>query len=156
MLSCWVSDTDTSYSTSTSSNCLPSTLLAVHLGFKFPLPAVNESDASSKLLTAASTPHSHFDQQLRQLHRQPGTLQSLSRLVIRRQLLQQLQNEKSALHTKYPPTEQSSTLARIVDEELCIPVSLKRYLSELSDVPNMRGYAPQHMQRLIRSVEIWE
>lgn len=97
---------------------------------------------------------SAFDQQLRQLQTQPGTLQSLSRQVIRRQLLQRLQQPDSMLHTQYPPTEQSSTLARIVDKQLCIPTSLKRYLSEFADVPTMRGV--QHRQRLIRSIEIWD
>ncbi|KAH8409445.1 hypothetical protein KR222_005505 [Zaprionus bogoriensis] len=115
--------------------------LLVQLGFKFPLEQQQQAKSA-------------FDAQLRQLHAQAPTLQSLARQVIRGQLLRALKQPDCPLHAQFPPTEEHSTLARIVQEQLCIPASLKRYLSDCADVPNLRGV--QQRGRLIRSVENWD
>ncbi|KAM8716927.1 hypothetical protein ACLKA7_003747 [Drosophila subpalustris] len=115
--------------------------LLAHAGFKFPL-------SSSR-----SKENDIIEQEWRQLSSQPRTLQSLSRQVIRQQLLLSLRQHPT-LHQQYPPTEQSSTLARIVDEKLCMPMTLKKYVSEFSELPTIRG--PKLIHRLIRSVESWD
>ncbi|XP_023170686.2 ankyrin-3 [Drosophila hydei] len=119
-----------------------------HVGIKFSPPT--ESSDTSQPATPARLA---FDQNMRQLSTQPRSLQSLARQVIRQQLLQALQ-ANAQLHAQHPPTNESSTLARIVDEQLCMPQTLKRYLSEFSDVPALRG---AHLtSQIIRSAESWD
>ncbi|XP_034097383.1 LOW QUALITY PROTEIN: poly [ADP-ribose] polymerase tankyrase-2 [Drosophila albomicans] len=91
----------------------------------------------------------------RQLSSEPRSLQSLSRQVIRQQLLLPLQQQQSSLHQLCPPTEQSSTLARIVEEKLCMPATLKRYVSEYSEVPTIRS-RQLPLNPLLRSIESWD
>ncbi|EDW64010.1 poly [ADP-ribose] polymerase tankyrase-1 isoform X1 [Drosophila virilis] len=134
------------------SNCNQQSLafaqLLGHVGFKFS-PPTDTSDTSKSAEASRLT----FDQDMRRLSTQPRPLQSLSRQVIRQELLRALQ-ENPQLHSKYTPTAQSSTLARIVDEELCIPQTLKKYLSEFAEVPTMIGR--QSINHLIRSPELWD
>ncbi|ALC38245.1 CG9121 [Drosophila busckii] len=113
--------------------------LLVNAGLKFPPP---------------SEPPGPLEQQLRQLSTVPRTLQSLSRQVIRQRLLEQLQQPQSMLHVNYAATEQSSALARIVDAQLCVPNTLKIYLSKFSDLPQMRG--TQHNGQMINAPESWD
>lgn len=120
--------------------------LLAQAGLKFPLPIERRP-------TDIRPTSKEIEQELRKLYTQPRSLQSLSRQVIRQQLLLSLRQQTS-LHQQYPPTEQSSTLARIVDEELSIPMTLKKYISEYSELPTIRVSHMYH--RLIRSIESWD
>ncbi|XP_032591706.1 ankyrin repeat, PH and SEC7 domain containing protein secG isoform X2 [Drosophila grimshawi] len=131
-----------------SSRSLAFAKLLKHIGFRFPPP----TDTSDELKITDPARWA-FDQDMRQLSTEPRTLQSLSRQVIRQQLLKALQMN-TKLHVKYSPTAQSSTIARIVEEQLCMPSTLKKYVSDFAEMPMLSG--TKLTGRIVRSVDSWD
>ncbi|XP_026834126.1 alpha-latrotoxin-Lt1a isoform X2 [Drosophila erecta] len=94
-----------------------------------------------------------FEREMRLFGTQPRSLQSLARLEIRRCLLRSLRT-RLEVQEKYRPTQERSSLGRIVDE-FAIPVTLKRYLSDFAELPAVRGMEPVEIP-VIRCTESWD
>lgn len=84
---------------------------------------------------------------------QPRSLQSLARLEIRRSLLRCLQT-RPEVQERYLPTQERSSLGRIVDE-FAIPATLKRYLSDFDELPPVRGMEPVDIP-VVKWTESWD
>ncbi|XP_017063140.2 ankyrin repeat, PH and SEC7 domain containing protein secG isoform X2 [Drosophila eugracilis] len=132
------------------SNCSPARLafarLLCNAGFQFPhkhraLP--NDWQPARK----------EFEREMSLFGTQPRSLQSLARLEIRQSLLKSLRT-RPEMQQKYLPTQERSSLGRIVDE-FAIPATLKLYLSEFSELPQVRGMEPVQIP-LIRCTESWD
>ncbi|XP_070133844.1 kinase D-interacting substrate of 220 kDa isoform X1 [Drosophila bipectinata] len=131
-------------------NCSPSSLafarLLCNAGFQFP----HKHRASPPDWPPA---RQEFERQMTILGTQPRSLKSISRLVIRRQILKTVQSRPDIQH-KYLPNQERSSLGRIVDE-FAIPATLKLYLSDFSELPSVGGSEPVVIPG-IRCSESWD
>ncbi|KAH8377691.1 hypothetical protein KR093_006650 [Drosophila rubida] len=133
--------------------CNLSQISAQHVLNELSSECTPQALAMAQLLAVAGLQFPQASTHFRQLSCEPRSLQSLARQVIRQRLLLALQ--QPSLHEQFPPTEQSSTLARIVEEKLCMPATLKRYVSEFSEVPTIRS-KQSPVNPLLRSIESWD
>ncbi|XP_013110675.2 ankyrin-3 [Stomoxys calcitrans] len=102
------------------------TKLLVLNGFKFPYYK------SSKIPNKWSLERQNFEEDLKQLSTQPLELKSLTRIQLRKHLIQAFANSTVENQSKYQATKDKSTLQLIV-EQLEIPTSLQRYLIDFDD-----------------------
>ncbi|BFF94764.1 ankyrin-3 [Drosophila madeirensis] len=85
----------------------------------------------------------------------PRSLKSTARLVIRKNILRNLQVRHS-LEQKYLPKPHRSTLGLIIDE-FDIPEILKKYLSDFEELPKVWSIeADREPMRVYRSPESWD
>ncbi|KAH8413390.1 hypothetical protein KR009_010531 [Drosophila setifemur] len=132
------------------SNCSPRSLafarLLCNAGFQFP----HKQRAPPKDWPVARL---EFEREMTLFGTQPRSLQSLARLVIRKNLQKALQT-RAEVQEKYLPTRERSSLGRIVDE-FVIPATLKLYLSDFAELPTVRGIEPLRIPG-IRCAESWD
>ncbi|XP_075153368.1 uncharacterized protein LOC142226973 isoform X2 [Haematobia irritans] len=102
------------------------TRLLVLNGFKFP------HYKSSNRTSRWSVERQNFEEELKQLSTQPLDLKALTRIHLRKHLIQAFCNSPGEFQRKYRSSEQKSTLQLLV-EQLEIPKSLQRYLIDFDD-----------------------
>ncbi|XP_017038569.1 serine/threonine-protein phosphatase 6 regulatory ankyrin repeat subunit B isoform X1 [Drosophila kikkawai] len=131
-------------------NCSARTLafarLLCNAGFQFP----HKQRALPKDWSPARLA---FERQMTLFGTQPRSLQSLSRLVIRKHLLKSLRTRLD-VQEKYLATQERSSLGRIIDE-FAIPATLKLYLSDFTELPKVTTVEP-HPIPGVRSFESWD
>ncbi|EDW78177.2 uncharacterized protein Dwil_GK24150 [Drosophila willistoni] len=98
-------------------------------------------------------PRLQFENEMSLLGTQPRSLQSLARLTIRQRLQHALQHNPK-LQLQYLPTQERSTLGRMVDE-FAIPATLKLYLSDFAELPRVSGIEVATIPG-VRSFESWD
>lgn len=101
-------------------------ILTVLNGFKFPPQKLPQT------ATKWSNERQEFEENLKKISQQPLDLKSLTRISIRKHLIQTFCNSTDELKQKYRATYDKSTLKHMI-EQLEIPKILQDYLVEFYD-----------------------
>ncbi|KAH8374286.1 ankyrin repeat domain-containing protein 17 [Drosophila serrata] len=94
-----------------------------------------------------------FEREMSLFGTQPRSLQSITRVVIRKHLLKSLRTRLD-VQQKYLATQKRSALGRIIDE-FDIPAALKLYLSDFADLAKVRTIEPIPIPGF-RTIESWD